>query len=442
MEHLPNGLKGLFKRMFKRGDESAGSKSPDKSKNTSANSSFVNHASSGVTSFSTLLKGSKSSNNIAAMNEPTRRKNNGFPFMRLNHSTSDFAKLRQSQNLPLKTAALNSQQGSSKGSPVKITLMGMTAEPLLSEDLTLTKLPTIEQDTDIFGDMLTSFDERFNRSSVYGTKASINNPFLKDDELTADQIEDQRVKDAKESLEDLVNDLKEDASLDSERRRKNSERLGHSRSSSDEVYVDDNILFLQNEVQWLNLLKAITTQDADDDEYIDIVYNDEQGHKVLIRRPKAFVQSSFYLFPDDETETIQIDNEQLNNLFSNLSETQRRQLPMHLKYIKQFRDFDNLEITIKTGRKRIMKGMQPAKPLLRRFQYPNNIKRKSVMFGNKIYVNETYAPEMYKRYNKGVTQYTLTEAHEINRIKTELNQYKCNEMLVHEQSQNNTHFFY
>lgn len=442
MEHLPNGLKGLFKRMFKRGDESAGSKSPDKSKNTSANSSFVNHASSGVTSFSTLLKGSKSSNNIAAMNEPTRRKNNGFPFMRLNHSTSDFAKLRQSQNLPLKTAALNSQQGSSKGSPVKITLMGMTAEPLLSEDLTLTKLPTIEQDTDIFGDMLTSFDERFNRSSVYGTKASINNPFLKDDELTADQIEDQRVKDAKESLEDLVNDLKENASLDSERRRKNAERLGHSRSSSDEVYVDDNILFLQNEVQWLNLLKAITTQDADDDEYIDIVYNDEQGHKVLIRRPKAFVQSSFYLFPDDETETIQIDNEQLNNLFSNLSETQRRQLPMHLKYIKQFRDFDNLEITIKTGRKRIMKGMQPAKPLLRRFQYPNNIKRKSVMFGNKIYVNETYAPEMYKRYNKGVTQYTLTEAHEINRIKTELNQYKCNEMLVHEQSQNNTHFFY
>lgn len=439
MELLPSGLKGLFRRMFKRGDESTGSRSPEKSKDTSANSSFVSHASSGVTSFSTLLKGSKSSNNIAAMKEPPRRKTNGFSFIRLNHSTSDFAK---SQSLPLKTTALGSKQGTSKGSPVKITLMGMTAEPLLSEDLTLTKLPTIEQDTDIFGDMLTSFDERFNRNSVYGAKARINNPFLKDDELTADQIEDQRVKDAKESLEDLVNDLKDDANLDSERRRKNPEKLGHSRSSSDEIYVDDNILFLQNEVQWLNLLKAVTIQDTDDDEYIDIVYNDEQGHKVLIRRPKALAQSSFYLFPDDETETIRIDNEQLNNLFSNLSEVQRRQLPMHLKYIKQFRDFDNLEITIKTGRKRIMKGMQPAKPLLRRFQYPNNIKRKSVMFGNKIYVNETYAPEMYKRYNKGVTQYTLTEAHEINRIKTELNQYKCNEMLVHEQSQNNTHFFY
>ena len=64
------------------------------------------------------------------------------------------------------------------------------------------------------------------------------------------------------------------------------------------------------------------------------------------------------------------------------------------------------------------------------------------MFSNKIFVNETFAPEMYKRYNKAVTQYTLTESSEINKIKNELNYFKCNEMLVHESSQNNTHFFY
>ena len=66
---------------------------------------------------------------------------------------------------------------------------------------------------------------------------------------------------------------------------------------------------------------------------------------------------------------------------------------------------------------------------------------KRVVFTNKISINETFASDMYKRYNKAVTQYSLSDPKEINKIKNELNYYKCNEMLVHESSQNNTHFF-
>ncbi|CAH2351705.1 hypothetical protein CLIB1423_04S04104 [[Candida] railenensis] len=506
------GLKRFFKKMFTvKPSESGHPIATEVSINTSCNSSFVSGNSAGGVSMDSLLRHADS-NYIAAY----KNDNAGFPFEKMNHSTHDFSKQQMSSSQTKQPPSMKVRSRSKSRSDVDLSSRRANHETEVKEEVEEVAkdsgeqeqsgstvesvaptpppknsytgndslfmefgLPTLEKDVDMFSDMLTSFDERFKRNSLFSK--SDKTPFLQDDELTQEQIEDQQIKDqdgySKEgsSTEELPTPPPKD----------------HMRTNSDELYVDDNILFLQNEVIWIDDMKSIagsivkrrasakpkrnvnkevtgsslghtvtTAQDEEDsgsgsssddildtildngDEYIDVIYNDENGRQYSIRRNRTYHESSFYLFPDDETETIVIDNEQLTNLFNNLSESQRRQLPMHLKYIKQFQDYENLEITIKTGRKRIVKGQQPAKPSLKRFQYPPNVKRKNVAFGNKIYVNETYAPEMYKRYNKSVTQYTISEPNEINKIKTELNQYKCNEMLVHEQSQNNTHFFY
>lgn len=498
------GLKRFFKKMFTvKPSELGHPVATEVSINTSCNSSFVSGNSAGGVSMDSLLRHADSNYNAAFKNDSA-----GFPFEKMNQSTNDFLKqqmlqLQVKQPLPMNlrlrlksrldvdvsTTRVNhekdlKERGEQKQLNSTVENVAPTPPPKnsnLGNDSLFMEfgLPTLEKDVDMFSDMLTSFDERFKRNSLFSK--TDKTPFLQDDELTQEQIEDQQIKDqdgySKEesSTEELPTPPPKD----------------HMRTNLDELYVDDNILFLQNEVIWIDDMKSIagsivkrresakskrnvnkevtgsslahtvtTVEDEEDsgsssgsddildtildngDEYIDVIYNDENGRQYSIRRNRTYHESSFYLFPDDETETIVIDNEQLTNLFNNLSESQRRQLPMHLKYIKQFQDYENLEITIKTGRKRIVKGQQPAKPSLKRFQYPPNVKRKNVAFGNKIYVNETYAPEMYKRYNKLVTQYTISEPNEINKIKTELNQYKCNEMLVHEQSQNNTHFFY
>lgn len=302
-----------------------------------------------------------------------------------------------------------------------------------SEDLTLTKLPTIETDNHLFDDVLIDFDEKLNtvdeipNESVKKNKLTtfINEPFLKDDELTRDQIEDQQKK-------DLVDGSQESLPRSDEAAGRNVE-IHHSRHNSDE-YVDDNIRYLQQELVW----PIDNENDLRSSEELSIITKSNE---------------SVLNFDETETgeETILVDNEQLVELFNNLNDYQRRRLPMHLKHIRQFQDFKVLEISIKKF-ENTLNFRPPLKDdsethkllesILKKQLTQTGKNNKKVLFSNKISISETFPPEMYKRYNKSVTQYTLTESFQINKIKNEMNQYKCNEMLVHEKSQNNTHFYY
>ena len=292
--------------------------------------------------------------------------------------------------------------------------------------MTITKLPTIERDDSLFEDMFTNFDERFNRANSTKSKAatnSINELFIKDDELTRDQIKDQQLKDNNQISDDI--DEGNDA--------KSTSSEAFSMANSDEIYIDDNIRYLQDELIW----------PVDNDEFTSI-----EDYSVLSR--SGTVKTRLNLESNEEqgestVETIVVDNEQLTGLFDNLSELQRRRLPIHLKHIGQFKDSKILEISI-----RKFESIPDLSNLRIENKQLNSIlkkllrssENKKVQFSNKISINETFSPDMYKRYNKSVTQYTLTESMEINKIKNELNTYKCNEMLVHEHSQDNTHFFY
>ena len=134
----------------------------------------------------------------------------------------------------------------------------------------------------------------------------------------------------------------------------------------------------------------------------------------------------------------------MKNLFDNTTEQQRKRLPFHLKHIGQFTDFDRLEILAeKFSMTPVVPKPKPCAAMAPILKTSGTSKpRRSVEFSRKISITETFSPDFYKRYNKSVTQYTLTESLEILKIKSELNTYKCNEMLVHEESQQNTHFFY
>lgn len=275
--------------------------------------------------------------------------------------------------------------------------------------LDISELPKIETEDHLFDDVLGEFDEKLNRvDSIKPTKKLlINEPFIKDDELTQDQIEDQQKRDKTGSDDSLP------------------ERV-HSRTNSDELYVDDNIRYLREELVW--------PIDNDDTFVVD-------ERSVLSRNSSILNYES-----ENGQETVIVDNEQLVNLFKNFNENLRRRLPIHLKHIRQFQDYKVLEINVRRFENLANTKLEPTTPteltsclksVGERKQSPNR-----VMFSNKISINETFPPEMYKRYNKSVTQYTLTESFQINKIKNEVNQYKCNEMLVHESSQGNTHFYY
>lgn len=338
----------------------------------------------------------------------------------------------------LKLAGFNNKSHGSANEP-KITIEPQQdqkeARPILSvldneiipqtESLTITKLPTIERDDSLFEDMFTNFDEDFNRANSTKSKVpanSINELFIKDDELTRDQIEDQQKRDNNQISDDIDEDETKSTSSDA-----------FSMVNSDEIYIDDNIRYLQDELIW----------PIDNDEFTSI-----EDYSVLSR--SGTVKTRLNPENNEEqgestVETIVVDNEQLTSLFDNLSELQKRRLPIHLKHIGQFKDSKILEISI-----RKFESIPDLSNLGIVNRQLNSIlkkklgssENKKVQFSNKISINETFSPDMYKRYNKSVTQYTLTGSMEINKIKNELNTYKCNEMLVHEHSQNNTHFFY
>lgn len=267
------------------------------------------------------------------------------------------------------------------------------------ESLTLTRLPLLDNSLSGMDEVLLTLDSFDKRLAATRLKlaASITlllryDPFVQDDELTRAQIHDQQLQD--EQLEE-----------------------------ADDSYIDNNLLALQDELKWV--------RNSSQERFIA---SDEDVTSGLNQ---------------DKSEEIFITREELQLVFSKFDTTgpHRRRLG-NLKYVQQLQDFSTLKMKVQkfsldvaplsdsreAGRSCVKNTnshtSQPGAP------------RRSVKFANSIGVNETFSPDLYPRFNKLVTQYHLTNPSEINKVKLELNQYKCNEMLVHELSQQNTHFFY
>lgn len=143
---------------------------------------------------------------------------------------------------------------------------------------------------------------------------------------------------------------------------------------------------------------------------------------------------------EDGSQCVRLDKTQLNNM---LESGLGFRYPNYIKHVRQMRDMDLVEIVVdafRPGLELPREVNHDVSLILKKSQ--DHKTEKGVKFSGKVSISETWAPYMYRRYNKSVTQYYLSGHSEVNRIKNELNAYKCHEMLVHEKSQNNTHFFY
>ncbi|CCE82419.1 Piso0_002145 [Millerozyma farinosa CBS 7064] len=320
----------------------------------------------------------------------------------------------------------------------KETLNEETAENE-KNGLNLEKLPSIEQDNDMFNDFLDTFEETFenmgkNPSKMYSK--SINELFLHDDELTKDQIKDQQIRDNQAQDEDNYSSDDNRPSVEEET------ILGYPEpnlSDSEDDYMDENIRYLRNEF--------VIPFDILPEPHVDIASDNGDISKTLDPRLNGV---SLKRLNDSSVETIRISNKQLNNLFHDSNDVDKSQLPIHLKHIGQFSDYGAVEVSVRKFEPYVVDDgaifaddlESNITSIIKSSGKHNRTPKKNVQFSNKISINETFSPDSYKRYNKSVTQYTLTGASEINKIKNELNLFKCKEMLVHEKSQNNTHFFY
>lgn len=258
-------------------------------------------------------------------------------------------------------------------------------------------LPTFEVENDTFDDLLQKFEE-VEKDAELGLEAivlkskSLSDLFIKDDELTKDQIADQQRNDNHNSDDSLPQRVEENVS---------NESVNLSRK----IYI------------WLE----------------EEALNQIQSENLLTCFPKHATEQRFLLKAHDLWKTCQQD--------------QSRSFPAFFKHVKQFLDYEEVEICVKDfdlSSRLDMPVKRSNSNIASILIKPENQKRepKRVNFANSICITETFAPYMYKRYNKSVTHYYLTESEQINRIKNELNAYKCHEMLVHEKSQGNTHFFY
>lgn len=291
------------------------------------------------------------------------------------------------------------------------------------ESLTLTRLPSISTASiklmDDFMDTINTIDQEIPKPDGFleldlydstghlksnGVRNVHRDIFLKDDELSVDQIKDQQIKDSN------IN-------------------AGSSSTSLNDEYIDDNIRFLQNEFNWREYDSnrfSVSQLDNSDSETEEIDYSTMFSSQNLEGNCEVFV----------------INQDQLVKVFSKLHERER--VPSPIKYIKQFQDFKSVKVEYR----QFEDSPSSIKSESNNTNVNSIIKtkkaevKKLVLFSNNISINQTFAPDMYKRYNKSVTQYTLTEPSEIMKIKVEMNNYKSNEMLVHEHSRNNTHFFY
>lgn len=291
------------------------------------------------------------------------------------------------------------------------------------DSLTLTRLPSISAGSIQFmDDLMSTFDKiddddkpkdnKFLPLDIYdstghlkstGTTRSVRSDiFLKDDELSIAQIKDQQIKDSANNGSSLT---------------------------LDDDYVDDNIRFLQREFNW---------KDYDTNRFSVTQLESSSSDEEEVDYSKLYVSQKTL----GNCEVVVINQDQLVNVFKKTS--QRKRLPSQIKYIKQFQDFKTVKVDYQEYED-LCNSDIPQPAVIKSNSIVKTGKatiKKQVMFSNSISIKETFAPDMYKRYNKSVTQYTLTEPSEINKIKIELNNYKTNEMLVNELSQNNTHFFY
>lgn len=250
-------------------------------------------------------------------------------------------------------------------------------------------LPTYEVENDDFDDILLKFDEVEKEAELEAEQHRLKPKgdfFLKDDELTKAQIADQQRNDNQHSDESLP-------------RKFDEEKPGSP------IFIDDGVSWGQ------------VSPEANKEYLIKIGGDETLQHLVLNNRQLA---KSFNENPDAN-------------------------YPLYLKHLKQFQDVEQLEIWLEA-----FNPFEPhpapntlsitSSPILK--AKVDKSSKKSVKFSKTVYMSETYPSYMYKRYNKSVTQYYLTETGEVNKIKNELNAYKCHEMLVHEKSQVNTQFFY
>lgn len=268
-------------------------------------------------------------------------------------------------------------------------------------------LPKYEVESDSFEDLLLKFDEVEQKAEqeveeLQVNAKSLNLLFLKDDELTEAQIVDQQKNDNQLSDESLP-------------------RAFILESSEMELVG-------QNEEK----LNAESGQNENDESWIDpdATLSQMKFEELVVNLPS-----------ENGEQRILLKKEALSEL---LGDEMNRNFPSFLKHVKQFQDFSEIEINVRdfdpTSNEEIAKSATVKDSILRTQMKPAS--NRTVEFSNTVFISETYPSYMYKRYNKSVTQYYLTEFAEVNRIKNELNAYKCHEMLVHEKSQMNTHFFY
>lgn len=259
------------------------------------------------------------------------------------------------------------------------------------------RLPPLEEDLNGFLDLLDTFDEVEKKlekevENLRSQKSTaMHGLFLKDDELTPAQIVHQQRNDNQVSDESLP-------------------------SKFDESELEDSTA----------------------SNFSPVLSPPGQGSPWLEPSPSQVDLSSLVFKQSTDTGdlSLSLSHEQLQSLFG-----AQRRLPAYLTHIKQFRDFAGVEIRMKPFhpmRKEPLTAAVAGQSCIKR-----DVKeRKSVLFASTVYMSDTFPPRMYKRYNKSVTQYYLTEAGEVNKIKNELNAYKCHEMLVHEKSKQNTQFFH
>lgn len=413
-----------FKKVFKMFGSDTNLKSTKKSvkeqrspERRAAKKSLMSSLRSSMMSNSTLSVNAQSLNNASevAVNQSlpnrqlldrpllstTRREDATFSSANL----SKFAAKRKKfvKNLILGSAGhtddLPSPVYSVRHGPETLDVPELERQPSTNYDL-----PNFEIGSDDFEDLLLKFDEVEQKAEqeMLVNPKSLNTLFLRDDELTKAQIVDQQKNDNQLSDESLPRKYSPESS-EKELVSPGEEQIVTTNppDEGDEIWVDPDAALSQMKLQ--DLIVELPS---------------EQGEQRILLKKDGLAE----LLSDD------------NN----------RNLPSFLKHIKQFQDFSEVEIKVKdfdpTLSEKTVTNATLKGPILR--SQPKLASNRNVEFSNTVFISETYPSHVYKRYNKSVTQYYLTEFAEVNRIKNELNAYKCHEMLVHEKSQMNTHFFY
>lgn len=262
------------------------------------------------------------------------------------------------------------------------------------------RLPDFESEDDGFLDLLLKFDEVEKKAELEDeqmrNKPKANAFFMRDDELTKAQIADQQRNDNHNSDESLPEKYDE-----------------ANKDNAEEIEETDSHLN-SPDIPWSpgydDYASGFITPETDDG-------------------PKR-VQS------------LKLNKTQLQDMLDKKAHSNH-----FIKHVRQMQDMDLVEIIVEAFNPNEKKEDELEEPkemnsILRDSAINNGSSSKAVKFSSKVSISETYPSYVYRRYNKSVTQYYLTETGEVNKIKNELNAYKCYEMLVHEKSQNNTQFFY